>query len=207
MNNETIHTEERNGYTINIYPDYDYDDTPNDWGGPVLVHYHRDFLVEHDCITKDDLRAYYQGEKIPQQKEYWIFPVAAYIHGGVSLSLGNGAHYPDQRWDVSHVGAMLVRKSDARLQKTAHKYAENTLGDWNAINGARGGVYGFTVERDGDTVESCWGFIEHGYDIENSDVLDEARAHADYAHAQAVKTHVAKRKAQILNHVPLLARA
>jgi hypothetical protein len=29
------------------------------------------------------------------------FPVAAYIHSGISLSLGNGSHFPDQRWDVT----------------------------------------------------------------------------------------------------------
>lgn len=35
------------------------------------------------------------------------FPVAAYIHGGISLSLGDGSHFPDQRWDVTRNAAYM----------------------------------------------------------------------------------------------------
>ncbi len=36
-----------------------------------------------------------------------MFPVAAYIHGGIALSLGNGSHFPDQRWDVTREAAWM----------------------------------------------------------------------------------------------------
>ena len=36
-----------------------------------------------------------------------MFPVAAYIHSGIALSLGSGSHFPDQRWDVTRKAAWM----------------------------------------------------------------------------------------------------
>lgn len=46
------------------------------------------------------------GEYKPEEDAF-IFPVAAYIHGGIALSLGNGSHFPDQRWDVTRKAAWM----------------------------------------------------------------------------------------------------
>jgi len=46
------------------------------------------------------------GEYRPEEDAF-IFPVAAYIHGGIALSLGSGSHFPDQRWDVVRKAAWL----------------------------------------------------------------------------------------------------
>jgi hypothetical protein len=35
------------------------------------------------------------------------FPVAAYIHSGIALSLGSGSHFPDQQWDVTRNAAYM----------------------------------------------------------------------------------------------------
>jgi hypothetical protein len=62
---EILHTETRKGYTINIYPDYDYNYTPDKWGneGVLLVAYHRDFTVEADkIITKNEAMAIARNE-------------------------------------------------------------------------------------------------------------------------------------------------
>lgn len=46
------------------------------------------------------------GEYKPEEDAF-IFPVAAYIHGGIALSLGSGSHFPDQRWDVTRNAALM----------------------------------------------------------------------------------------------------
>lgn len=46
------------------------------------------------------------GEYKPREDAF-LFPVAAYIHGGIALSLGNGPHFPDQQWDVTRNAAWL----------------------------------------------------------------------------------------------------
>lgn len=46
------------------------------------------------------------GEYRPEEDAF-LFPVAAYIHGGITLSLGSGSHFPDQQWDVTRKAAWL----------------------------------------------------------------------------------------------------
>lgn len=46
------------------------------------------------------------GEYKPEEDAF-MFPVAAYIHSGVTLSLGRGSHFPDQQWDVTHNAAWM----------------------------------------------------------------------------------------------------
>ena len=41
------------------------------------------------------------------KEDAFLFPVAAYIHSGVTLSLGNGSRFPDQQWDVTRNAAWL----------------------------------------------------------------------------------------------------
>ena len=144
-----------------------------DRGTIFLVHYHRDFCIENkQYIEKDDLRRFYQGEKIDQQKKFWIFPVAAYIHSGVALSLGNGQHFPDYSWDVSHVGAILVNKKAEkswRFNKKALQVAEYLLEEWNQY--LAGDVYGIvkdTYDKDKKLInnDAVWGFYGQQYALE-----------------------------------------
>lgn len=46
------------------------------------------------------------GEYRPREDAF-LFPVAAYIHSGIALSLGNGSHFPDQQWDVTRNAAWM----------------------------------------------------------------------------------------------------
>ena len=46
------------------------------------------------------------GEYKPREDAF-LFPIAAYIHGGVTMSLGNGSHFPDQQWDVTRNAAWI----------------------------------------------------------------------------------------------------
>ena len=144
-------------------------------GAIFLVHYHRQFFIENKkYIAEDDLRDFYQGQKIEQQKDFWIFPVSAYIHGGVALSLlpGNWNPFDAQGWDTSHVGAVLVSKKAEkkwRLSKNAYKAAESLIERWNQC--LSGDVYGIvkeTYDKDKNQIDqdAVWGFYGYKYALE-----------------------------------------
>lgn len=177
---EDVHTEEYKGMTITIHQDDDAM-SPDEWAddNAFLVHYHRDFYLSRDSvITEDDARAWYQGEEIEQVTEYWIFPVAAYIHGGVALALGNGRGFPDYCWDVCHCGLVLLAREEWADEAAARKYAEAKIQEWNYY--LSGQVYGYVVEdQDGEHIDSCWGFIGE-YDDDEYSALTEARSAVDY---------------------------
>jgi len=207
---EAIHTEDRNGYTIKIVPDEFYSETPNDWGDTevFLVAFHRDFTVNVDGFDIETVRAvankgkYDDGSKCERAKEilhdYHVFGLEAYIHSGVSLSLSYEGQYPDRKWDVSQLGLVFVSKKTTRVHKKARELALGLLKTWNAI--LEGSVYGYIVERDGEQLDSCWGFIEEEWNIEKTQVLAEARDIADWHYKNDPKRTM---KQDSLGAVPL----
>jgi hypothetical protein len=155
-------------------PDEDGDDNL------FLVHYHRDFEVRRDdIITKNDAVNWYRKtfedyedengkvpENIPQTENYWIFPVAAYIHSGVYLYIPghkpSNVYLQHDSWDTSHVGLVLVAKSEWPKENNALEAAKGHLEYWNQY--LSGDVYGIVVEKynaDKEQVEedSCWGYF------------------------------------------------
>jgi hypothetical protein len=155
-------------------------------------------------VTEDDIREWYQGNKIPQMKEYWIFPVSAYIHSGVSLSLGNCSFpFDGGGWDTLHVGAVLCSKKEWKTSKKARKYAEGQIETWNDY--LSGNVYGFQVTFEGEDVDSCWGFYGD-YDSKGG-CLDEARSNAEHFAEKKIEKHAKRLKAQIKQNVPIDKRS
>lgn len=57
-------------------------------------------------VEIEDEDGYGTGEYKPEEDAF-LFPVAAYIHGGIALSFGSGSHFPDQRWDVTRNAAWM----------------------------------------------------------------------------------------------------
>jgi len=142
-----------------------------------LVHYHRSFDVRQDkVIIEDDLRRWYQGEKIAQEKEHWIFPVSAYIHSEVRLSLGNmrdaSGGFDGAGWDTSHVGAVLASKKEWRTRKAAEKAALGKVETWNQY--LAGDIWGCVLEKydhEKNTIEGgrddVWGYYGYKYALES----------------------------------------
>lgn len=209
MENEALKTINHKGLIISIFQDINSDDSPNDWGNDdlFLVHYHRDFEVRRDeIVSKDEMVAWYNGEKIETTKKFHIFLVKAYIHSGVSLALaesGAGESYPfTDRWDTSRCGCVLVSKKEARTKNKAYKLAEGLIKSWNDC--LSGNVYGFTIEdKEGEHLGSCGGFYG---DIEESGVIEEAKSEADSIADERLKKHLQKLKDQIKRKAPLEKR-
>lgn len=184
MESELCKEETRHGLKIKIFQDTDSPGPDNDQdSGLFLVHYHRSFEVTRpEVIDKPQAAAWYRGEKDERlseiEKRYHLFSVAAYIHSGVVLSLGDGAHFPDQRWDVSHVGIVLASKKEWRQRKSARKAAAGLVNTWN--DHLSGNVYGFVIEdAAGNNLESCWGFSGEDEKEREPYALVEARAIVD----------------------------
>ncbi len=144
-----------------------------DRGALFLVHFSRDCHIANDKhFTQDDARAFYTGEygedgegeplkEHVKAERFHMFPVAAYIHSGVVLKLGNGRGFPNYQWDVSHVGVACVAKSVQADPQKARELAEGLVEEWNAY--LNSDVYGIVSERfdeDHEPIDddSCWGF-------------------------------------------------
>ncbi len=185
---EKIYSEEYKGHKIEIFHDIS-SDSPDDWGddGAFLVHYHRDLEVKRDkIVTRDDIAEWYQGGKIEAEKEYYIFPVSAYIHSGVSLSLHYSFPGDGAGWDTSHVGAVLVKKDEAKKKKDAYRIAEATIETWNDC--LSGNVYGYVID-DGDS-GSVWGY----YGDYEENALSAAREDVDTIGPEDFRKQVTRKR-------------
>jgi len=172
-----VHTEERGLCTIHIDHD-EHTHSPADWGddGVTLLTDHRQCYIKSSHFTADEARAIVSGES-KEPKEWYIFPVTAYIHSGVALSLSRDKYPFNDKWDSCTIGIVGVRKDEAKTRKAAQKVAEGHISTWNDY--LSGSVYAFTVEdsKTGELVVSCGGF--YGDYEEDGGALDEARTIAD----------------------------
>jgi len=194
---------EYKGHVIEIDRD-DNPESPNNWGDEVvfLVYEHRQFHVEREGFDPRLIADYLNSPEEDQvnsvYKNYRIYPVEAYIHSGVFLSIFDGKK--TCRFDSSVTGFVLISKKelDCDLQRNHNKqlrgksdeeiyrhFAQGLLDTWNQY--LSGDIYGFetyrvsTCDKCGATervlVDSCWGY--YGSDHEKSGLLEEARGEID----------------------------
>lgn len=124
---------------------YDVDDL-------FLVYDHRNFNVKRKGFEPRDIFSYLIVGANPKYDNYYIFPVDAYIHSGVHLSLANTRDYSDRRWDVSTTGYVLVEKhiqvdhvDISYTEEEARQMAKDLIIQWNHY--LSGDVYGFRLLR------------------------------------------------------------
>lgn len=175
------------GYKINVYQDVDAE-SPQEWDDDVfIVAYHRDFTVSNDATDKNQLSRIFRNEYDPEdeseqelkemdedlQEKYFIFWLEAYIHSGVVLAIRNEGNFPDRQWDVSTVGAVLIKKNEYyKTEEEARKRADMLINSWNHY--LSGDIYGHMIERPNYEGEEsgCWGF--YGTDYEKNGLLEHA---------------------------------
>lgn len=171
------------GYKIEIQQDSDAENPYKDWWDQLsdVNFWLRNYNL--DSTGKGQL-----GFDSPQEVEeaykegriVYYAPVYAYIHSGISVSLGQG--YPfDCPWDSGLAGMVYVTKEKA--EREFPKYSGRTL--WLACERVArveietldqyltGDVWGFVVKKKKEVVDSCCGF--YGYDY----CLSEAKGVVD----------------------------
>jgi hypothetical protein len=132
-----------------------------------------------------------------------------YEHSGISLSLTN-SHYPfTDRWDAGQLGFILVDRQKAlkefgkkrltkQLKQKIRYIIEGEVETYNQY--LAGDVYGFVISKNGQEIDSCWGFYGQ------EDCLIEAKTIVDYEVEKTVLRHSQKVKQWIRNKVPLIYR-
>ncbi|MCP4936466.1 MAG: hypothetical protein GY927_20245 [bacterium] len=184
-----VYEETHQGFDIKIHYDTD-PENPRDWdnlGTIICRHprYHlgddhsfveaRDFLI--DLINCSDETGLSTGRLMERANEVAvILPVFLYDHSGLALNT-TGFHC---MWDSAQVGFIYatfetihkeygVKRISAGLKTRVADCLRAELTAYNDY--ISGNVYGFVIEKDGNEVDSCWGFNGDYDDI----CLDEAR--------------------------------
>lgn len=202
------------GFVIEIHQD-DMSQDPNTMGdmhGYFLQYEHRDlhieskrisgqetfnFMTENPGVNLIDVRRMYLKEGESFFMKYWFFPVYAYIHSGVALSLGRSSYPFNDRWDVSFKGFVYINAEEWPDEEEAFKVAGSVIEEWNQY--LSGDVWGFKVLDidDEDEIDSCWGYYGKEYCIE------EAKSIVDYQVKELRNEHLRKVKTWVKNRVPL----
>ena len=188
------------GHDINIYQDENAQ-SPDEWGNEdvFIVYDHRDFYVKRDGFDPGDIfQAYEDGE---DWGDYKIFPLYAYIHSGVSLSLSRGgnAGWYHGAWDTSFKGFVLIDSEQMGTddEDKLLKIAQLVVDEWNDY--LSGNVYGYDVED----IDGCWGYYG---DPEKSGMIEEAKSSIDWHIKSKFKKHNDYLKAVIRQKLPLIYR-
>lgn len=113
-----------------------------------------------------------EGDDPPSDEEkarYKVFPLYAYIHSGVALSLGRHGQFSD-RWDSGMIGFVVVDVEETGTPDP-EKLAEGSVEEWNQY--LSGDVWGYVVERVEtcslghehvtEQADSCWGIYGEDY--------------------------------------------
>lgn len=101
-----------------------------------------------------------EAVKFAEENDWEVFNLNKYEHGRVAYSISSGYPFND-RWDAGQVGYVLIKESEFAADKRA-EIAESwckAITTW-----CNGDYYGYVVEnRDGDNLDSCWGYDDFDY--------------------------------------------
>jgi len=176
---------------VKVYFDPEPLNPRKEWdNGTIMVHWHSRYDLgdkKIERMTSEGLQEQYKEEGDPI---LIIQPLYLYDHSGLSVSTG-GFHCS---FDSGQVGWVIITQS----KKDEMGFSDSQLVD--VIKGEvkdydsylTGQVFGYEVEgRDGDTLESCWGFVG---DME--DCLSEGKSAAERSEDPAVAREVEELQAR-----------
>lgn len=158
-------------YELRVVQD-EYPTSPSEWRDDdlFLVADHRGFAVAAPKgVDLDD-------------ENFQVYPLRAYIHSGIALSLGAEGYPFNDGWDSAWIGKVYVRKDAVGDVKEA---AEALVDEWNQY--LSGDVWGYKIvliqtcdlgHEHELPVESCWGYYS------------EADAQTDGAEALSIAQEV-----------------
>lgn len=110
-------------------------------------------------------------------------PVSAYIHSGITYSVGTPSQFYDAQWDAGYAGVIFVEAEKVcgsdwcaditeitpETRKVINRYLADEVDYYDEW--ARGHCYGYVMyDKSGDEIDSCWGFI--GDDASTSGIED-----------------------------------
>lgn len=154
------------------------------------------------------------------EKNNVILPLYLYDHSGITISCSQSYPYND-RWDSGQVGWIYASYDDIQKEfggvnpETVEKAKQLLISETNTYDDyLRGECYGYTIEKNGAEVTSCWGYLgdlrkmvsemKSGVDKEYQHLFD----HIDYdcmeyiEEKPSVRKQLAALKSQTNNIMP-----
>lgn len=207
--------EEYKGYTIKIEPD-DNPQDPREWDnlGKMICFHKRYELGDKHNYSVDSFDGWEDLKKqLVKDGAVVIAPLFLYDHSGLRIKIGSFAGLLPQghaEFDSGQVGFIVAFAEDVkkkygvkRITKEVKAKVQKLLeGEVKILDQAYSGdVWGYIVEKDGEEVDSCWGF--YGYD----EAVAEAKGIVDWEVKDGEKKREEKTKKYIQGKVPLIYRA
>lgn len=98
-------------------------------------------------------------------------PVWGYSHSGLTISCGERVYPYNDQWDSGLLGWIVFPKPDywgADWRKRAFEVMRAEVEEVDMW--LRGEVYGYTLYKNGEEIDSCWGF--YGSNLEESGIAE-----------------------------------
>jgi hypothetical protein len=181
MKQEAIERLEHAGFVIRLLTD-ENPINPREWDNlGTMVCFHRKYELgdKHEFTSPGEFSAWLeeQGDNVI------ALPLYLYDHGGITMSTGSFSC----PWDSGQVGWIYVTKEKVReeyagvfggravTQKLRERVKDQLRVEVNVYDlYLTGGFVGYVVEDDGEHVDSCWGFDDKSYAIEQAKLAAEA---------------------------------
>lgn len=167
-------TIEKNGYTLRILRDDD-PPSPAEWDNLGQIAYSsNNYTLGTECVSQDRLQEIADGIK---DGSLIGLSVYAYVHGAATISTSPFSC----SWDSGQSGFVYCTKKQAReewgddYEVNARRVLRGEVKTFDQY--LRGDVYGYTItDKDGDEVDSCWGF--YGRECADEAGMDALNYHA-----------------------------
>ena len=158
---------------ITIFPD-ENPEKPDLWNDEsFLVYDHRDLCIERKDFDPTEIFEHIESTKKWFYNGFYVFPVYAYIHSGIVLSVGSH-NFPDARWDVFRGFCLVQRMKGMWERKKCFLIAESIIEEWNMY--LSDDVWGYDSAFGG-----CCGYYG---DAGKEQMILEAKAEIDYVLTQ-----------------------
>ena len=168
--NDTI---QHGDYTITIEHDTDTRSPRDEYdhAGKMICWHNRYQLGDKHTWGVESFLAFKEAHP-----EHLFLPIYLYEHSGITISTSS---FRDT-WDSGQVGWIYIEAKDIdsefgdRLQ--AQKCLEAEVEEYDTY--LRGEVYGYTIKKDDDDIDSCWGMYGYDYCKEAAiNVIDSYQIH------------------------------
>ena len=179
-----IETYEHEGLTVKIDTDTDSDsESPRDWDnmGTMACFHGRYQLGDKDHgLSMEEL------ESLCARKDVISLPLYLYDHSGITMNTTGFSC----GWDSGQVGRIYIELDKVRKEygvkrvtkKIRDKVLDNLRSEVNTYDQfIRGEVYCYTIEKDGEHVDSCGGFFGLDY------CKEEANEAAEHENERALE--------------------
>lgn len=163
----TLERTEYNGLIIRIEPDSDVESPLEADLQPRFAFWHRQY--ENPAPEFPGPESVYAAI----QQGAVAFPVRGYDHGSIALTVTRTASYPfNDQWDSGFAGFLIYPKD--LLKEVGDASPEGLLKEAEGLmeefaNYLNGWGCGYIVQStDGEELESCWGFLDQAYCLEQA---------------------------------------